>query len=488
MDIFQAYRTAAETFDLEALFDVAVRLIGQSSLELPHPERPDVLTQARSSARVRLGNVVYFSDPDGGNRWALVQVMNFIDGYVTEAGPVVLFDKKCEGVLTYVFEQIEAGEADAQWDRRDSYGGLCIGQTRPYHFFYDQAIHLGPLKERLGTDMPTLAKIDGGTYLDPEKICGWPGVPVEPGRYYLTPNVIGGTWWRSKTERGFFEAATRMEREVQARVPRLDLRYPEGAPIVWFGVTGQKRSWLDQVEGYARIANSLARQHPALVVLFDGLTAPDGFYERYAEDALIVEAISHRLEANVIPVSLVGHDYATKIAHGQMAQAFIANGGTGSVVPLRFCRLPGVLHSNSAINTFTGDTYAADVRQCDPELVHEVPHPENARGDWISYQIPWQHVHNQFIEVVEGVGLAVPKPLPLPRPENRTTSDFERFGALSKRIKPNHTSAHILRMIAGAFAQSGDNATAAAIYEKVLLLDPSDLSIRQYVNQRRSML
>ena len=43
-------------------------------------------------------------------------------------------------------------------------------------------------------------------------------------------------------------------------------------PLVWIGVEGQKRCWLEQVEGYTYILNELFKRYPRLGVVIDGWT------------------------------------------------------------------------------------------------------------------------------------------------------------------------------------------------------------------------
>lgn len=484
MTFLEDYRRAMLAGDFARAGALAADLLACETIALPHPDRPAVTTTVRASRRERLGNLLFLADAAGGNRWCLIQGMNFADGYVTEAGARTLFDPKTEDLVAHVARRLADPAVAAAWDRADAFGGIRIGQTRPYHFFYDQAIHLAGLRDRLPAAARRLAA-DADCYLDPQAICGWAAEPVRPDRYYLTPNLVGGTWWRHADAPGFLAAASRMEAAIRAAVPPAGIVWPEGSLVLWIGITGQKRSWLDQVEGHAAIANALARLHPTLVLLIDGMTAPHGRRTLHVEDDLVAEAIRRRLAPNVLAVPLIGADYATKIAYGHGAHAFIANGGSGSLTPLRFCGLPGVLHSNDAIRTFEGDRYPQEVHFVDSAWVREVPHPENPRGDWVSYRIPWQHIHNLLAGILARRGLAAPAPLAVPPVESLPPGDFERFGGISRRFGSTATSAQILRGLAGLFAERKDHRTAAALLEQALQLDPSDQVIRQFLTQRQ---
>ena len=96
--------------------------------------------------------------------------------------------------------------------------------------------------------------------------------------------------------------------------------------------------------------------------------------------------------------SLIGLDYRAKIAYCDSVDFFIANAGTGCIVPLRFVKKPGVLHSNTQLFTFP-NKYPEYVKFIGKDFVIDVVH-ENKRIDYLSYHVPWQLVFNLSADVL----------------------------------------------------------------------------------------
>ena len=67
-----------------------------------------------------------------------------------------------------------------------------------------------------------------------------------------------------------------------------------------------------------------------------------------SQDLDVVDSIREKLLpfSNITFISLVGQTYREKIQQCQSIDFFIANAGAGQLVPHRFCRKPGILHSN----------------------------------------------------------------------------------------------------------------------------------------------
>ena len=45
---------------------------------------------------------------------------------------------------------------------------------------------------------------------------------------------------------------------------------------LWFGITGQKRSWLEQVDGCVSLVKEVLKYYTSLTLIIDGWTAYDG--------------------------------------------------------------------------------------------------------------------------------------------------------------------------------------------------------------------
>jgi hypothetical protein len=95
------------------------------------------------------------------------------------------------------------------------------------------------------------------------------------------------------------------------------------------------------------------------------------------EDLEIFHKICDKVNKSVSMVSLIGATYVQKISYCNTVDAFLANGGNGSFVPLRICKKVGLIHSNSKFLSFP-DFY----------------------GDNISYSIKPDIVASNFFELI----------------------------------------------------------------------------------------
>ena len=68
---------------------------------------------------------------------------------------------------------------------------------------------------------------------------------------------------------------------------------------IWIGITGQKRSWQEQIEGYAGILNKLLEEYNGLTVIIDGMTATYGQVINNSEDSYVCEEIKSRLNRQI---------------------------------------------------------------------------------------------------------------------------------------------------------------------------------------------
>ena len=123
-------------------------------------------------------------------------------------------------------------------------------------------------------------------------------------------------------------------------------------PIVWLGVEGQKRCWLEQVEGYAHILNNLAQTYPNVGVIFDGWTMPCSPSEQSLREAdkdrEVMAKITALLNPNIRHIAAIGETSQHKLALGAAADFFICNFATGSLHISRFLRKPGFCHLSNA--------------------------------------------------------------------------------------------------------------------------------------------
>lgn len=281
---------------------------------------------------------------------------------------------------------------------RRCFGGGISGFGRPYHFFYDILPGIAALDES-----GTLARIQkiytkrGAFFLRPEEL--FSSTPettiyepenlrsrsVELGEFYcfigfpfpyLSPDR------NERFEKLILNAALSKRNEYTESKTSETLR-------LWWGVTGQKRSWIEQVGGTAYILEQLSEEYPELEVIFDGWTCPPdpgpNDAQEIRNDEGVVAAILSLLKKPILTRSIIGKTSLEKIAIATTCDAFVANYSTGSMHVSRFARRPGVVHINNKIPKGVHIQHRAVVVPA--SRTRDLPEDDDKRADFVSYSI-----------------------------------------------------------------------------------------------------
>lgn len=367
----------------------------EKNFELKHPETL-VKTRALYNVQYGMANYVFLADEDGNNLWLLVQSQLLINFFVTYSSAVKNSYGDMRSALSGLKNLYRLDEKSLIYGELPF--GFLLSHGKPYHFFYDQLNYFLEFRN----DKPVYCN---SSFFCPDH----KGGKKNEGKVYLFPTVIGSNLL-SKSD----DLVKGLNEEMESYVYNSSINNgTEWAPVhgeepnsicFWFGVTGQKRSWLEQVEGCVNIVMELVNYFENVIVYIDGMTAKQGVRATNEEDSYVYEKIKNHLSAidKVYLVSLIGFDYREKISFCSSVDFFIANSGTGCMVPLRFVKKPGVLHSNTRLFTFP-DKYPSCVSRVDNNYVIDVFNGKSSSAMHVSYHICWQHVFNLAAEVINKI-------------------------------------------------------------------------------------
>ena len=187
-------------------------------------------------------------------------------------------------------------------------------------------------------------------------------------------------------------------------------------PLFWVGITGQKRCWLEQVEGTAEILNTLYEYYPKLGVVFDGWTPPLTSSDYHRKEARkdneviqqIIQKLHFRKDGRFGVVA--GLPLLEKIRVGMSVDLFLANYTTGSINVARICKKPGVGHMSSKMSHHRSQHIHYATREIDPRFVKDQADADTLPG-YVDYSIPWQAIYNQLIEILVDLNIKPLKPL-----------------------------------------------------------------------------
>lgn len=378
------------------------------------------------------------------------------------------------------------------------FDGFYINNARPYHFFYDQIKSLVFLREESALEKTPV--FYNNSFFALNEIAKNTSIYSNSNSksVFIRPSTIGQNYCNALASK---EAKKQMI-AMESLITRFSLNQKTANNaslttydlILWIGVTGQKRSWVEQSIGYAKIILKLTESFSSILVYIDGLTARHNEQINVPEDQEVAESIIKLAGDKAKIVSLIGKDYCTKIQCCNEIDVFIANAGTGCMVPLRFCKKPGVLHSNHTIDTFP-DNYEQFIGKVSKEFVTEINPDKSTPGMLISYKIDWRVIYDLLVDAIYHVKKI--ELVKIGKYEKKTrkhvVDELSAFRQANNRlikkevIKPGGI-VEVLKEIAIGFENSGDIETAKKIMLQALRLRPNGKFLKKKIEQYNSQL
>lgn len=299
----------------------------------------------------------------------------------------------------------------------NDFQGIIASHGRPYHFYYDVATAV----YKAGSS-GLLNKVPEIIYYNGADFCSFKDVfSLECEESIYTPEQISRvtkeksvfyfhlgdhySGYGYKLARGFDQL---MLTNARAKFDYTDSEYISAQscyPLVWFGLTVEKRSWAEQVDGIANIINLLSDIYPRLGVVFDGWTSPlnptSGDEHQAAEDTRVAEEIKKLLSKPVSIYSVIGAPSDRKIIFAKIIDVFVTNSGTGSLHVTRFAQRPGVGHLNTRMIDMP-DHIRPNIRLVDKDYIVDEPNSASKRMDFVSYSIDWKVIYEMVEEILQG--------------------------------------------------------------------------------------
>lgn len=398
---------------------------------LPHPFMEAVDTYPVKSVRQGMCNFIFFSDSQNKNQWILCQCTSFIDALfsTTYSGKhqSSISDETILNSVKRVLKKETRRNSKQHENKKAIFSGYLLDQTRPYHHFYDQLkwmVHLEPKK-------PVVSK---NSFFSPRYLNrNTTGNRKNKPEFSIFPLVIGSNQMGMKLDQytETMENIVYQDSLKSLRGGTIHYRWKQFIKqlkkisgkkktlTLWFGISGQKRIWVEQEDFLPTLVERLSPWFDSFVFLIDGFTQyEDNAYVPIKgsketpvnQDLGVVNSIRKKLSSfsNASVVCLVGQTYRKKIQRCESADFFIANAGAGQLVPHRFCKKPGILHSNEKHCVFPMGINNTSVKLVDKSLVKDVGNlfakgkrAERSGTGLISYSINIEIVINMIREMLE---------------------------------------------------------------------------------------
>lgn len=261
------------------------------------------------------------------------------------------------------------------------FGGYITYYNRPYHYMYDMMLGLYYANSNgvLSDDDRFIAK-SGSDFLNLEKLFNISTVTNDDitfskDMYYIRIGVNFGVGAKEKKKANYIEC---LDNYLRAQIKSNKNINNDNSFTLWFGITSQKRAWIEQVEAIAYITNNLEIQNKKLRIIFDGWTSPLNKSEldkkEIISDQKLVDEIISKINRDVEIINLIGSTIEEKINVAEEIDFFVVNYATGSLNVARVCKKRGIAHiSNSFIKHAAGQHFHPNSILIDPEFVNEIP-------------------------------------------------------------------------------------------------------------------
>jgi hypothetical protein len=257
--------------------------------------------------------------------------------------------------------------------------------TRPYHFFYNFATAISVLGKYGLTDNFKCHYIKGGDFYDLSLLDN----NIE---YLETSRIL------MREDKDSFYLLLGMAHAAADFGDQNSLRQTiltnssesesEGTLKIWFGVTSQKRSWVEQKEGAIALINYLHNRNIKFEIIFDGWTAP--IHSSKADiieskkDMHVVEEIISLISFQFKYSTVIGCSAKEKIDVALSCDYYIANHASGSLFVSRFAGLQGLSHLNNVMRK-DNQIHHKNV-QVREEYIKDL-HENGKVGQFVSYSL-----------------------------------------------------------------------------------------------------
>jgi len=309
------------------------------------------------------------------------------------------------GLINHCLKSPETLLKKLETSSHKTLGGLILNGMSPYHFFYDciPSLYAANKYDALKS-VTAFFSIKGECYYPVEKLFN-----LKATNQQCTH--IEFATLQSEADQFFIVAGASYKQLDALQVAEMDRQITchaiasspdemtsvtnslEGCyPVLWIGISAQKRSWINQNEALIKTLQSIYAMHPNMAIIFDGMTSnifkANADAQDFSKDHELVDAIKAMLPSQITALSTVGLNSQEKMVLANAANFYIANYSTGSMYPARFAHLPGVAHLSKAMMATVRDIHIHYKTATVPdELITDIPDQNNKRLDFISYSI-----------------------------------------------------------------------------------------------------
>lgn len=353
------------------MFDFAARCHDGDEPTMRHPLGQADAVCTHSTSLKNVHNALHFAAP-GGDSFVVVQRVTFMDALIFPSrGVAIIIRSIKESQVTDVVNSLESAGAE-QVPTPRAFGGFIVSHQRPYHYFYESLPAMLWFARRVRPDTwssrkPEVVQLQGGDYMPlnpffPESAVyavssGFLNTSNRTDNTFFVKMGYSGMWDKDKAQTDAIDLLDdELRRMALSNAPGV-AEMPERRPGILFDISEAKGTWETLKEDIPVIVKEVMdRVGSEVVVYLDGwtlaATANSKAVGQARDEARTSSAIAASLPQGAHAHSLVGASPSVKMKHMQYVDAAVCRYSTGSMIPSRVMRKPGIVHHSGKASIF----------------------------------------------------------------------------------------------------------------------------------------
>ncbi|OCR11999.1 hypothetical protein BA919_09040, partial [Helicobacter pullorum] len=396
--------------------------------ELKHPTYNDVITRAVwSIISADTATIVFMIDKDNKYPWLFAQVFSLINCIITPNKMSIFLDwgKDEKSVVSWYLSKglliLNKEDCENRFFFKNAEFVLSLQHFRPaHHFVENYPIFYFADKIKLKNKI-----FISPTFFIPKDFTAINRTEISKNQVCIRPTTLDCAIIPDK--KNIFNHALQESLEDYHILADKDRLKQEYDLTIWLGFPGQRRAWLEQIEGTANILRHFNKYFKKIKVYVDGMTAYDGERQDFPENKVLfnkvvdatrklfleecdkniiftfedsqdlVSSLTNK-EKFVVFKSLSGYDYRTKICYCNDCNIVIGDAGTTALVPFEICAKSGVIMFGHPFEGYAARLHSLHLIKL---ISKEYLITKDVVGWSMNYHIPYQHIYNLAAEVLE---------------------------------------------------------------------------------------
>ncbi|EAI1431259.1 hypothetical protein EPW02_03445 [Campylobacter coli] len=377
--------------------------------ELQHPILNSIKTRGILNFEISdssvYGNYILMIDEENKYPWLLCQFHHTAEMFITQEGifySPLAFDwsrwfmrEHLSSSLNKILKTINIDELKF----KDVPYAILLNNPRPWHYFRDNLswVYFFELQNKF---------FKGPSYFIPKQMVEQEVhqdsnyIFVYPSVFYHHQSDFLNDIVRCAYQNVYSESIIGIKQNQE----KYDLK-------IWLGLPGERRAWLQQIDGIENIVKELFQYFSNIKIYFDGMTALENKKIDFKDNNNLFLQIKNRIERinssekKCQICNMIGLDYRHKIKYCFDADFSISDACTTSLTPLHFCNKPfvGFYGNISFIDLEILEKYYPKIKLVSDKYKKILNHKPGL-GPWTAdFHIPFQHIYNLAADIIEEI-------------------------------------------------------------------------------------